>query len=168
MPARILPSILFSLAIVVSSCAPQPVSPSPTSPPTQPIPTETVVPSTESTVTGKEFALLRAGFSYSDAPNDMVVSFLNLVGFQATVNEESELLEVVFHLRDIPHTATHRQTRYVAEYNWHVSVFLDPSKINTSDPQPDYSLSLMTLETDPPVLVDLELQKIDGIWQIQP
>jgi hypothetical protein len=93
---------------------------------------------------------LNAGLSYSDASGDMAVSFLDVLAFQATINEETEILEVLLQMRDVPPTATHRQIRNVVEYMWEISIFTDPSKLNTNDVQPDYYLFLMTVETDPP------------------
>src|SRR5215207_888130 len=93
---------------------------------------------------------LKAGLSYSDASGDMAVSFLDVVAFQAAINEETEILEVLLQMRDVPPTATHRQIRNVAEYMWEISIFTDPSKLDTTDVQPDYYLFLMTVETDPP------------------
>ncbi|HKY53107.1 MAG TPA: hypothetical protein VJM08_02325, partial [Anaerolineales bacterium] len=89
------------------------------------------------------------GLSYSDISGDMEISFLDVVGFQAAVNEELELLEVVLQMRDLPATATRRQMRNVAEYMSRIAIFLHPSTSNIANAQPDYSLILWTLATDP-------------------
>jgi hypothetical protein len=96
-----------------------------------------------------ETSLLKTGLSYSDSPNDMEVSFLDVVGFQAVVNEELEILEVVLNMRDVPEIATRRQMKNVAEYSWEISIFTDPAKFNFADAVPDYYLFLLTVETDP-------------------
>jgi hypothetical protein len=102
----------------------------------------------------------------------MEVSFLDVIGFQATVNEQSEILEVVFQMRDVPPTATHRQIRNQAEYMWEVEVFLEPSEMLATDPQFDYLLTAMTVETDPPTGQEIltpvpgtpAVVPIDQIW----
>lgn len=133
------------LASVLVSCATRSEITSPTStPPPTTLQTKPAGTSTE------ELPILQSGLRYSDIAGDMEVSFLDMTSVQATVNEEMGLLEVTFQMRDIPETVTRRQIRNQAEYTWGIHVFLDPSKINTSDAQPDYFLSLMTLETDPP------------------
>ena len=98
----------------------------------------------------RSMQFLKSGLRYEDASGDMELSFLDVVTFQAAVNEETNMLEVLLHMRDVPPTATHRQIRNVAEYMWSISVFLDPSKIDAADAQADYYLFVMTVETDPP------------------
>ena len=97
-----------------------------------------------------ETAMFNAGLNYSDASGDMEVSFLDVTGFQATVNEATETLEVVLQLRDIPETATRRQIRNLTEYMWEISIFTDPAKLGIANTQADYQLFLMTIVTDPP------------------
>src|SRR5262245_39616805 len=105
--------MLASFALVLASCGsknvPTSVSPTVTLPPTKS--TLTAASSTTSpqptntesaTATEEESPLFKAGRSYTDSTNDMEVSFLDVVGFQATVDEASETLHVVLHLRDIP------------------------------------------------------------------
>lgn len=152
---RRLPALLIFLAIVLSSCGPKPAVSSPTFTPlqltnTKPAATNTAPAptSTEPAATVSPPALLEAGQTYSDASDDMAISFLDVVAFQATVNEESETLEAVFHMRDIPSTATQRQIKNFVEYWWEISVFLDPSKVDLATPG-DYNLSLITTIDDP-------------------
>src|SRR5687768_6719652 len=105
----------------------------------------------------------------------MEVSFLDMIGLQATVNEEAELLEVTLQLRDVPETLIRRQIRNRPEYALEIQVFLDPSKVTTTDAQPDYYLSLMTVQTDPPsgqviltpVPGEPETASIDQIWDMK-
>ena len=134
---------LVALLILVS-CVPAPTLSSPTATPLQP------TTSPQPTATADEFSVLQAGQSYRDSSDDMDISFLDVTGFQATVNEDSEILEVTLHLRDIPTTVTRRQVINVSEYMWEISIFHDPATISPTDPQPDYYLFLMTLATDPP------------------
>ena|GEM_PF-885395 len=94
--------------------------------------------------------VFKAGQSYSDTSGDMEVSFLDVVGFQAAVNEELELVEVVLQMRDVPATATRRQMRNVAEYSSRIAIFLDPSTYNAINARADYYLILWTLAADPP------------------
>lgn len=131
------------LISVLGSCGAKPTLSSPTSIPAQPTDAEPAPTSDAS-------SLLKAGLSYSDTSGDMEIDFLDVVSFQAAVNEELEILEVVLHMRNIPETATRRQMRNVAEYLWRTSIFLDPSTIHTAIAQPDYYLILWTLATDPP------------------
>ena len=132
--------LLINLLI---SCGPKPSISFPTSISPQPTNAEPATASDES-------SMFKAGLSYSDASGDMGISFLDVIAFQAAVNEEADILEILLQMRDVPPTATHRQIRNVAEYMWNISVFLDPSKINTTEAQPDYYLFVMTVETDPP------------------
>jgi hypothetical protein len=130
--------------LILGSCVPAPTLSSPTATPLQP------TTSPQPTATADEFPVLQAGQSYRDSSDDMDISFLDVTGFQATVNEDSEILEVTLHLRDIPTTVTRRQVINVSEYMWEISIFHDPATISSTDPQPDYYLFLMTLATDPP------------------
>lgn len=114
--------------------------------------TVTPVPPATSTVQGAsaDSPFLQVGQRYTDASEDMTVSVLDVVGFQATINEETQLLEVVLQLRDVPATITRRQMRNVAEYMWRVSVFLKPPLTDPAETPADYTLILWTLVTDPP------------------
>src|SRR6185503_4373547 len=107
--------LLVTLAMVLASCAPQGTSPSPDPTPTNGPegPTHTA-PATTPNVP----SLLKAGQRYSDARGDMAISFLDVIGFQATVDEESELLEVEFQMRDIPPTASLEQTTDFIQFAW--------------------------------------------------
>ena len=97
-----------------------------------------------------DMPVFNTGLSYSDTSGDIEASFLDVTAFQAAVNEELEILEIVLHVRDVPPTATRRQMRNVAEYMLRIPVFLDPSTINIANAQADYYLILWTLATDPP------------------
>jgi hypothetical protein len=87
-------------------------------------------------------SLFRTGLSYSDASGDIAVSFLDVVAFQAAVSEESETLEVLLHMRDIPATATLGQVKNLIEYVWTVHVYLDPSRASPADIPGDYYFGL--------------------------
>ncbi|HET9909908.1 MAG TPA: hypothetical protein VFQ23_24890 [Anaerolineales bacterium] len=97
-----------------------------------------------------DMPVFNTGLSYNDASGDMEISFLDVTKFQAAVNEELEIVEIVLHMRDVPLTATRRQMRNVAEYMWRIPIFLDPSTNNPANSQADYYLLLWTLATDPP------------------
>ena len=94
--------------------------------------------------------MLKVGLRYRDPSDDIELSFLDVIAFEATVNEEASLLDVIFYLRDVPPTATHRQIRNIPEYQWVISIFLDPSQSSAANAQPDYYFFLQTLITDPP------------------
>ncbi|HKY53554.1 MAG TPA: hypothetical protein VJM08_04570, partial [Anaerolineales bacterium] len=100
---RLVLCFVASLVSTLTSCSSAP--PSPTSIPPQPTSTATATSD-----------LLEAGRYYSDPSDDMEISFLDVVGFQATVNEESETLEVILQMRDIPLTAPRGQATNVFEY----------------------------------------------------
>lgn len=158
--------LTFVVIILLSSCGPVTPFASPT--PTSPQPTAS---QTQTAETNNE-SFLQAGRKYGDIAGDMEVSFLDVVAFQATVNEESEVLEVIFQMWDVPPTATHRQIRNQAEYMWEVQVFLEPSELLTTDAQFDYLLTAMTVETDPPTGQEIltpvpgtpEVIPIDQLW----
>jgi hypothetical protein len=141
--------LIVSLAIALSSCQPKPATPSPTSIPPQPTNTPLVATNTEPATTGNEFSMFETGLSYSDTSGDMAISFLDVVAFQATVHEESEMLEVVLHMRDIPPTATLGQTTNFIEYSWVVFVYLDPAKSSPTDIPGDYYFGVNTSINDP-------------------
>ena len=109
-------TLLISLLI---SCGPGPTLSSPTSIPLQPTKAEL-----ETLV--DESSMFKAGLRYTDASDDMEVSFLDVVAFQAAVHEESETLEVVLQMRDIPPTVTRGQITNLIEYIWMIFVHLDP------------------------------------------
>ena len=165
------PVFCLILLLILISCAPAPTLTSPTStpPPPSASPTQLTPASTQ------ESPIIQAGLHYNDAADDMEVSFLDMIGLQATVNEEAELLEVTLQLRDVPETLTRRQIRNRPEYALEIQVFLDPSEVTTTDAQPDYSLSLMTVQTDPPsgqviltpVPGEPETAPIDQIWDMK-
>src|SRR5215212_8831674 len=80
--------------LLLTSCAPGPTPSSPT--PIPPKPTGTTPATTES-----EFSSFKVGTRYRDTSGDMAIPFLDVVAFEAAVNEETQLLEVAFHMRDI-------------------------------------------------------------------
>src|SRR5215207_10923933 len=126
-----------SLVSVLVSCAPAQETPSPTSIPPQPTNAETATLDDES-------SMFKAGLRYKDASGDMPVSFLDVVAFQAAVNEETETLEVVLHMRDIPFTVTHGQITNLIEFSWVIFVHLDPSEASPANVPGDYYISLNT------------------------
>src|SRR5688572_9559321 len=130
--------LLLLLAIGSSSCGSRPISSSPT--PIPPQPTDTVPVTAES-----EFFPFKAGTRYSDTSGDMAVPFLDVVAFQATVNEEEETLDVLLWLRDIPEMADRGQVTNLIEYSWTVDVYLDHPAANSAD----YYLRLNTSVEDP-------------------
>ena len=129
---------LLLLAIGSSSCSSRPIPSSPT--PIPPQSTDTVPVTVES-----EFSPFMAGTRYSDTSGDMAVSFLDVVAFRATVDEEAETLDVLLWMRDIPETADRGKVTNLIEYSWTIDVYLNPS-----EPDPaDYSLHLNTSVEDP-------------------
>jgi hypothetical protein len=131
---------LILLIILLASCSPAPTSASPTSPSQQPTNAEFTTP-------GNTSSLFQAGVRYSDAPDDMAVPFLDVVAFQASVDEESETLEVTLDLRDIPENAPRGQVQNLVEYTWMVFVFLGPSA-SLADMPGDYYFVLNTTADD--------------------
>jgi hypothetical protein len=93
--------------------------------------------------------MFKAGLSYSDAPGDMAISFLDVVAFQAAVDEEKETLEVILKMRDIPENATRGQVKNLFEYAWTVFIYLDPSKASPEDIPGDYYFGVNTSIDDP-------------------
>ncbi|HEU0294955.1 MAG TPA: hypothetical protein VFR47_19590 [Anaerolineales bacterium] len=138
-----MPRLLVCCALLLASCGPEvtPTVSSPTSTPPQPI-------STKPVATEGEFALFRAGQSYGDSANDMAISFLDVVGFEATVDEESEVLEVVLQMRDVPSTTPLEQIPNIIQYSWVVFVYLDPATSNLTDVPGDYYFAVNTSISD--------------------
>jgi hypothetical protein len=101
------------------------------------------------TATEARSFLFRIGQSYRDAANDMAISFLDVVGLQATVDEESETLEVVLQMRDIPPSATLEQRTNLIQYSWAVFVYLDPARSSSTDRPGDYYFAVNTSTQDP-------------------
>src|SRR5919108_4086650 len=89
---------LILLIILLTSCSPAPTT-APTNPPTNIPPT----------TTGNGASPFQAGKRYYDISGDMAVSFLDVIAFQATVNEEEETLDVLLWVRDIPDIADRGQ-----------------------------------------------------------
>jgi hypothetical protein len=131
---------LIVLIILLISCAPAPALPYPTSISPQPTNAEAAIP-------GNQSSLFKSGSRYSDASGDMDISFLDVIGFQGTVHEESETLEVVLQLRDIPEDALRGQVKNLSEYTWMIFVFLDPSA-SLADMPGDYYFVLNTTADD--------------------
>jgi hypothetical protein len=150
--------LLISLAMSLSACSgtpgisSTPFTPTPSTAEASATPRASATQGTAATPTPvpaeSAASLFKAGVSYPDTPNDMAVSFLDVVGFQANVSEEPETLQVVLHLRDIPETAPQRQIKNFVEYWWEVGVFLDPSKATSENASPDYDLSVLTTYSD--------------------
>ena len=118
--------LVVALVSVLVSCTAGQETPSPTSVPPQPTNAETATLDDES-------SMFKAGLRYKDASGDMPVSFLDVVAFQSAVNEDSETLEVVLYMRDIPSTVTRGQMTNLIEYVWTIFVHLDPSKASPTD-----------------------------------
>jgi hypothetical protein len=78
----------------------------------------------------------------------MAISFLDVVGFQATVDEESEVLEVVLQMRDVPSTTPLEQIPNIIQYSWAVFVYLDPATSNLTDVPGDYYFAVNTSISD--------------------
>lgn len=131
---------LLLLVIFLVACSPAPTPISPTSIPPQPTNADAATNASSPFETGRR---------YSDALEDMAVSFLDVVAFQATVDEETDTLDVLLQMRDIPETADLGQVRNLIEYSWTIHVYLDPSKADPADVSPDYYMSLNTSVKDP-------------------
>ena len=138
-------SLLATLALVLASCAPKNTLavPNPISTTNAPQPT-----STELATVTNETSLFRAGRNYTDIANDMVISFLDVVGFQAIVDEESEVLEVVLQMRDIPSTTLLESIPNVIQYSWAIFLYLDPATDNLTDVTGDYYFAVNTSFSD--------------------
>lgn len=133
-----LPWLLF-LALLWTSCSPAPT-------PRASTPTSLPPTKANTTILSAD-AMIQPGFRYQDQPGDMEVSFLDVVEFQAAVDEESETLEVVLWMRDIPPSAPLGQVKNFLEYLWMVSIYLDPARGTSGEP--DYYLAVNTTIDDP-------------------
>lgn len=131
---------LFLLVVFGASCSLAPTSPTAT-PPSSPLPTQ----ATSKILDGD--AMIQPGFRYQDQSGDMEISYLDLVEFQAAVDEESETLEIVMHMRDIPPSAPLGQVKNFLEYMWIVFIYLEPSHVSSEEP--DYYLAVNTTIDDP-------------------
>src|SRR5688500_17964897 len=102
------PLTLLILLLAACSAAPAPAASS----------TPTASPPTEAppAIPEGEFSLFKAGQRYSDSPEDMEVTFLDVVAFQATVDEETRTLDVLLWMRDIPDMADRGQVTNLIEY----------------------------------------------------
>ena len=106
---------------VLCSCTSEPIIPTPTP---IPLPPTRAQPAT----TEDSASLFKTGLSYSDAAGDMTVSFLDVVAFKATVNEEAETLDVLLQMSDIPETADRGKVTNLIEYSWTIYVFMNASE----------------------------------------
>ena len=104
----------------------------------------------------------KTGESYRDSAADMSVSFLDVVNFRASVDEQAETVEVVLRMRDIPDAAPLGQATNLVEYLWMVFIYLGPPMEDPATTPIDYYFGLNTMIDDP------YLEKVNGIWQIGP
>src|SRR5688572_24898297 len=112
MKTHIRNSLVFCLlASIFASCAPA-LTPSP-SPSITPAPTNT-----PQTMLASDSSFFQVGRRYSDASEDMAISFLDVVAFRTEVNEETETLDVFLQMRDVPETADLGQVTNLIEYAW--------------------------------------------------
>jgi len=115
-----------------------------------PTPTPSFIPATlpptniPPTKTGNGSSPFEAGRRYYDISDDMAVSFLDVVAFQATVHEETETLDVLLWMRDIPETANRGHVTNLIEYSWIVHVYPDPADLSEA-----YYLGLNSSVEDP-------------------
>jgi hypothetical protein len=131
--------LLILIVSLLSSCGTKTTLAPPTSTPVPPQPTNA-----ERATTSDQASVFKAGLSYSDTSGDIEISFLDVIAFQAAVDEEAETLEVLLHMRDIPPTATIGQIKNLIEYTWSIFVFLDPSNVNPADIPGDFYFALNT------------------------
>lgn len=136
-------SLVFCLiASLLVSCALAPtpsLSPSTTLSPTH----------TPQTTLASDSSFFQVGRRYSDASEDMAISFLDVVTFRAEVNEETETLDVFLQMRDIPEIADLGRVTNLIEYAWTIHVYLDPAEADSASPPGDYYLSLNTSVDNP-------------------
>ncbi|HSL30723.1 MAG TPA: hypothetical protein VK900_16095, partial [Anaerolineales bacterium] len=108
------PLTLLILLLTACSLAP---TPGPSSTPSAVPPTQ-APPATPD----GEFSPVESGQRYFDYADDMAVSFLDVVAFQARVDEESDTLDVLLWMRDIPDMADRGQVTNLFEYAWTIHV----------------------------------------------
>ena len=130
------------IASLLASCAPAP-TPSP-SPSVTPAPTHT-----PQTTLASDSSFFEVGRRYSDASEDMAISFLDVVAFRTEVNEETDMLDVFLQMRDIPETADLGQVTNLIEYAWTIHVYLDSTEADSASLPGDYYLSLNTSVDNP-------------------
>ena len=134
--------VLLFAVVVWTACAPRT-----TAIPSLPVPTKSVPSAVATSET--EPLWLKSGFRYQDSTDDAGFSFLDVIRFQVTVDEETETVEAVFTMRDIPPTAERGLVKNVAEYQWDISVYLNPDE-HLSEGQPaDYYLYVWSFTLDP-------------------
>lgn len=134
---------LLLLLILLTSCSPA-STPTPATPRSTPLQPTRAKPATPG-----QGSLFKTDLSYNDASGDMAISYLDVVAFQATVDDASQTLKVVLHMRDIPPSAPHGQITNRIEYLWVIFVYLDASKMSGTNQSGDYYLALNTKVDDP-------------------
>ncbi|HET9909907.1 MAG TPA: hypothetical protein VFQ23_24885 [Anaerolineales bacterium] len=127
---------LTLLIVLLTSCSSAPTSVASALPPTN-------IPST---ATGNGASPFESGKRYYDTSGDMEVSILDVVAFQATVNQEEEMLDVLLWVRDIPDMVNRTQPSNLIEYSWTIDVYLTPA--DSTDLRSDYKLSMSTPVSD--------------------
>ena len=141
---------LLVLIILLASCSPATTSPAPLPTPTQPIhPAMERLPVETRAAPVFPPPIFKAGESYSDNADDMPISFLDVMNFRANVDEQTETVEVVLRMRDIPETATLGQVTNLVEYLWTVFVYLNPSTEDSTASPIDYYFALNTMIDEP-------------------
>src|SRR5215207_5131500 len=126
--------LILLIILLLTSCSSAPTLSSPTPVPPQPTNTAPAI-----------FSPFQSGTRYVDTSGDMAISFLDVVAFKATVNEEAEILDVTLWMRDIPETADRGQVANLIEYSWKIDVYLDPSEVDVAD----YYIGLNTSVENP-------------------
>ena len=139
--------VLFFAVVVLSSCAPKSTAIPSLSAPTASIPAATTTAETE-------HPWLQAGFKYDDPSNDASLSFLDVIHFQATVDEKTYMVEAIFTMRDIPASVERGRIKNVAEYQLEIYVYLNPEDRASGEPPADYSLNVWSFTLDPTVGVN--------------
>ncbi len=146
LPKRLLRMSLIAalLAACAAQAAPPPATSLPTATATLAVPT---TPTATATAPVEPPRLIAAGELYQDAAGDMAESFLDVIEFQATVDEDTQTLRVVFRLRDLPENVTRRQILNFVEYWWELSIyFAAPLQ---AEAQPDAGILVDTFASDP-------------------
>lgn len=141
---------LLFLMILLASCAPAAPSATPLATSTAPVHPALDRPALDTPVPRVFPApTFKVGQSYSDKAEDMPISFLDVVGFRARVDEQRQTVEVVLRMRDIPDTAPLGQVTNLIEYLWAVYVYLDPSQADPAATPIDYYFGLNTVIDEP-------------------
>src|SRR5215207_2335000 len=141
-----------SFALLLNSCASQALTPAPS---LTPSPTETLSAPSSPTPTPAEAtcpgpatdgnsSMFRADSSYNDQSGDMENSLLDVTGFETKIDEQSETLEVVLYMRDIPPTVTLQQIVDFAENTAGISVFLKLPSDGLENAESDFGFAVTT------------------------